>query len=89
MLLILLSSYLLSILQLVTVRDEAWLKEEEARVRRMFKESDEAIKVDTIRGGHGKGVAMLKKADEAIKMDIIGGGHGKRAAKYVVPARRR
>jgi hypothetical protein len=47
-------SYHHQILQLVTVRDEAWLKEEEARVRHMFKEVDEAIKMDTRWDDHGK-----------------------------------
>ena len=36
------------------MRDEAWLKQEEARVRRMFKEVDKAIKADNI-GDNGRG----------------------------------
>ncbi|KAM0892965.1 hypothetical protein ACQ4PT_025437 [Festuca glaucescens] len=35
--------------KLVTVRDEAWLKAEEARVRHMLKEVDEAIKKDRMK----------------------------------------
>jgi hypothetical protein len=48
----------LPFLQLFAVRDEAWLKAEEARVRRMIKEGKEArrhgLEVQNIGGGHGK-----------------------------------
>ncbi|XP_047084506.1 uncharacterized protein LOC124695733 [Lolium rigidum] len=44
--------------ELFAVRDEAWLKAEEARVRRMIKEGKEArrhrLEVENIGGGHGK-----------------------------------
>lgn len=53
--LLIVNSYLLPILQIVRVRDEAWLKEEEARVRRMFKESHEAIEADRAQKGYGHG----------------------------------
>jgi hypothetical protein len=65
------------------VRDEAWLKAEEARVRHMLKEVDEAIE----KYNKYSHLGMFEKLDEA-EVDTAGDNHGKRD-KYVVPARRK
>uniref|UniRef100_A0A453RBD2 Uncharacterized protein n=1 Tax=Aegilops tauschii subsp. strangulata TaxID=200361 RepID=A0A453RBD2_AEGTS len=98
---LLLISYLLPILQLITVHDEAWLEKEEARVRQVFEEVAEDIKkekaaklAEAIKEEKAAKLAKaikenaLKEVNEATEVGTIGHGHGK-SAKYVVPARRK